>query len=118
MILTAYCEKEPIASALAKARAGMPVQDQVDIEDALQRWALWGPEAEHIYAYAGAARYQVLAHRVPYVRRYLVAVHDLNVPEIVVVSIDRGEIRKVLRPAFLYLGINAGVVVVNTGWTG
>lgn len=117
MILTAYCQDEPIASALVAARAKMPVQDQVDIEDALQRWALWGPEAGHIYAQAGT-RYQVLAHRALYVRRYLVAVYDLNVPEIVVVSIDRGGIRKVVRPAFLYLGLNAGVVVLNTGWTG
>lgn len=117
MILTAYCQKEPIASAIAAARAEMPIEDQVSIEDALQRWALWGPEPGHIYAAAGL-RYQVLARRVPYVRRYLVAVHDLNVPEIVVVSIDRGEIRKVVRPAFLYMGVTGGVFVLHAGWTG
>ena len=117
MILTAYCQDEPFASAIAAARAGMSPEERVDIEDALQRWALWGPEPGHIYAAAGP-RYRILARRVPYVGRYLVAVHDLNVPEIVVVSIDRGRIHRVVRPAFLYPGIAAGGYVLNGRWSG
>lgn len=95
----------------------MSIADQVDMEEALQRWGLLGPEESHIYTRLGA-RWHVVALRVVYARRYLVGVHDLNARTIVAVSMEKGPIRSVVRPAFLYIGPRHGVHTPNPNWTG
>ena len=117
MILIAYCEDDPLAANIAAAWAALRVQDQVEVEDQLQRWALWGPEETHIYARVDARR-QVLARRVAYVRRFVVGVYDLNAAEIIIVSIDRGPIQTVVRSAALFLGPLPGSLTRNRRWTG
>lgn len=111
--------KEPIAGAIRAAQAAMTAADWVEVEDVLQRWGLWGPEDSHIYARAGT-RYQILARKVPDTGRYLVAVYDLGapVPKIVAVAVEKGDIRKVVQPAFLYLGMGSRSVQLNRRWTG
>lgn len=117
MIFTSYCEVEPIASDLDAARRAMSVEHRVDMEDALQRWGLMGPEEAHIYTRIDARR-QILARRVHEARRFLVGVHDLRDREIVVVSMDRGPIGRAVRPAFRYVGPVKGPITVNPNWTG
>lgn len=95
----------------------MSIADQVDVEEALQRWGQLGPEEPHIYTSLGSW-WHVLARRVFYARRYLVGVHDLNANRIVAVSMEKGPIRSVVRPAFLYIGPRHGVHEPNPNWTG
>jgi len=115
MILTSYCNVEPIATELRNTRRSMSIQDQVDIEDALQRWGHLGPEKGHIYHTVGL-RVQVLARNIVDTGRFLVGVHSLVDNEIVVVSMNTGPINSAVRPAFLYLGPVASSP--NPNWTG
>lgn len=93
----------------------MSIEDEVDMEDFLQRWGMMGPEEAHIYARVDANRH-VLARRIRIARRFLTAVHDFSRNEIVVVSMERSILRAV-RSASLYLGPHPALVP-NRRWTG
>lgn len=93
----------------------MSIEDQVDMEDMLQRWGSMGPEEAHIYSRVDASRH-VLARRVRFARRFLVGVHNFGRNEIVVVSMERS-IRGALRSASLFLGPHPSLSR-NPNWTG
>jgi hypothetical protein len=117
MIFTTYCADEPIASNLQAARNAMSIEDQVDMEDALQRWGEFGPEDAHVYARVSVT-VNVLARKVPDAKRFLVGVHKIDKNIIVAVSLDKGLIKAVVRPAFLYTGISKKPPIYNPDWTG
>lgn len=117
MIFVTYCEDQPFAGQIAAARKGLSIEDLIDIEDALQRWALFGPEDAHVYAWVGRHS-RVLARRVPYVKRTIVGVQELKTPEIIVVSIVSGRGTTIGQYAFLYLDPAAGSIEYNQRWTG
>ena len=117
MIYTSYCDVEPIKSQLDAARGTMSIEDQVDMEDALQRWGYMGPENAHIYA-TTTVRLDVLARKVRFVNRYLVGVHDHDKNMIIAVSMDAGSINRVVNPAFLLIGFQTPPPIRNPNWTG
>jgi hypothetical protein len=120
MIFTSYCDDPRIAPGLEEDRRSMSVEDQVEMEELLQRWGHpdYGtpPEPAHIYLEIDD-RYRIVARRERYSKRFLVGVHDLENQEIVVVSMARGPIRKAVQPAFVYLRIQ-DTPHRNPEWTG
>lgn len=120
MILTSYCDDPRIAPGLEADRRSMSIEDQVEMEELLQRWGHpdhgQPPEAAHIYLDLDD-RYSIVARREPFSRRFLVGVHDRQQGEIVVVSMARRPIRQAVEPAFVYLRIQA-TPHRNPEWTG
>lgn len=117
MIFTSYTAREPFASAWRKDWNALSVDDQIDIEDAVQRWQPSGPETGHVYADIDG-RKCILARKVRSVRRFVIAVYDNVLKEIEVVSIAPGGIQKVVVAAFDFAGVPRHALSAKASWTG
>lgn len=120
MLKTSYCQQAPIGDAILRSFSAMSLDEQIEIEEIMQRWRDLGIENGHIYEWIGS-RFEVLVRRVPFSRRRLVAVHDKNRGHVVAVNLETGALRDVVAPAYLLIGWDreAGSRKRrNTGWTG
>ncbi len=115
MIKTARCWEEPIAAALKADLAALSLDEEMDVEELLQRWGEETFDPRHIYA-DDTLRYRVLARRLNVSSHLMVAFHDINAQTIVLTAVRNSPHQPAINTAYTYSGRTRNQLPAKPGW--